>query len=75
MIPSNSKKTNFSSKSIKESVEQLNLELLITLFIGGMFLALFLLSGEVLLEELSKAILIITLLSLFRFIKPNSNNL
>lgn len=83
MISNSSKKANFSSESIETRVEQpvynkvstLNLELLITLSIGGFFLAVFFLSGDILLEELSKAVLIITLLSLFRFLKPNSNNL
>lgn len=83
MISNSSKKAHFSSESIETRVEEpvynkvsaLNPELLITLAIGGFFLAVFFLSGDTLLEELSKAILIITLLSLFRFIKPNSNNL
>lgn len=83
MISNSSKKVNFSSESIKTRVEQpvynkitaLNLELLITLIIGGIFLVVFFLSGDIILEELSKAILIITVLSLFRILKPNSHNI
>ncbi|MDT0688798.1 hypothetical protein RM549_03330 [Salegentibacter sp. F188] len=83
MISSSSKKRNLSSETSKVSFVQqlsswtstLNLELFFSLFLGGIFLAIFIFSDNVLLEELSKAMIIITFLSLFRFLKPNSNNL
>lgn len=83
MISSRSKKKKLYSDSKAKPLVQhifswatgIHLELYLTLLFGGTFLAIFLFSEDVLLEELSKAMLIVCLLSLFRFLGSNSNNL
>lgn len=83
MISSSSENRNLSSDPQTRNfwqyafkrISDVNLNLYLIIFIGGIFLYLLFSSENALLEELSKAMIIITLLVLLRFLSPNSTNL
>lgn len=80
MISSQSKDQDLTASKrgiLAKTIAGINFELYLSLFFGLSFLIILMYSRDVLLIELSKAMLIICIISLFRFLPSgpgNSNN-